>query len=222
FAKQPIIENLPKVGETNDLLEPVTSNSVSTPQEPKVVKNNKVIAPGIKKHKAKVSFKENQMTYQPQVPKPKKVGFLERLATPKPRKPRFLLRWPPTGRLFDQERKIVDSNESESQSDCSNGDNACTSNTTEPKIKRFPNSTSLLGSLGDQLGSLGGKERASCNTGSKEQSQVKRYYNARVRSRSFRLGDFVYQNNRASHAEDRGKLGPKWEGPYEVTKALGK
>nr|GEW16822.1 hypothetical protein [Tanacetum cinerariifolium] len=30
------------------------------------------------------------------------------------------------------------------------------------------------------------------------------------------------QSNEASHAEDEGKLGPKWEGPYEVTKALGK
>ncbi|GJW97283.1 reverse transcriptase domain-containing protein [Tanacetum coccineum] len=28
--------------------------------------------------------------------------------------------------------------------------------------------------------------------------------------------------NDASHAEDTGKLGPKWEGPYEVTEALGK
>ncbi|GJV38244.1 reverse transcriptase domain-containing protein [Tanacetum coccineum] len=28
--------------------------------------------------------------------------------------------------------------------------------------------------------------------------------------------------NDASRAEDTGKLGPKWEGPYEVTKALGK
>ncbi|GJR69071.1 reverse transcriptase domain-containing protein [Tanacetum coccineum] len=34
--------------------------------------------------------------------------------------------------------------------------------------------------------------------------------------------DFVYSNNDASRAEDTGKLGPKWEGPYEVTKALGK
>nr|GEZ98646.1 hypothetical protein [Tanacetum cinerariifolium] len=72
-------------------------------------------------------------------------GFIERLATPKLRKPRFLLRWSPTGRLFDQKGKLVDSSESESQSDCSNGDNACTSNTLEPKIKRFLNSTSLLG-----------------------------------------------------------------------------
>nr|GEV05731.1 retrovirus-related Pol polyprotein from transposon TNT 1-94 [Tanacetum cinerariifolium] len=53
--------------------------------------------------------------------------------------------------LFDQEGKIVDSSESESQSDCSNGDNACTSNILEPKIKRFPNSTSLLDRVGSQL-----------------------------------------------------------------------
>nr|GEW06977.1 hypothetical protein [Tanacetum cinerariifolium] len=215
-AKKPIVENLPTVGESHALSIPVTSNSVSTPQESKVVKNDKVIAPrmfrinpektsreeknvpntirasnrtkpitvsqplvstkkdvnsdlnacnkikldsqdvvskvvcvmckkclisvnhdvclrnyvnGKKSHgqkqKAKVSVKENQMKYQPKVTKPKKVGFLERLATPKPRKPRFLLRWSPTGRLFDQEGKIVDSDVSESQSDCSNGDNAC-------------------------------------------------------------------------------------------------
>ncbi|GKC23582.1 reverse transcriptase domain-containing protein [Tanacetum coccineum] len=35
-------------------------------------------------------------------------------------------------------------------------------------------------------------------------------------------GDLVYRNNDASRAEDTGKLGPKWEGPYEVTEALGK
>nr|GEX85713.1 hypothetical protein [Tanacetum cinerariifolium] len=100
-----------------------------------------------KKHKANVSFKEKQNKHKPQVKKPKKVGFIERLATPKPRKPRFLLRWSPTGRLFDQKGKTVNSSESKSQSDCSNGDNACTSNTPEPKIKRFPNSTSFLGRL---------------------------------------------------------------------------
>nr|GEY42507.1 reverse transcriptase domain-containing protein [Tanacetum cinerariifolium] len=33
--------------------------------------------------------------------------------------------------------------------------------------------------------------------------------------------NFVYRANGASHAEDAGKLGPKWEGPYEVTEALG-
>nr|GFA30831.1 hypothetical protein [Tanacetum cinerariifolium] len=298
FAKQPIVENISKIGETNALSNPVTSNSVSSPQESKRVNNDKVIAPGMfrinpsktsreekhvpntvrasaktkpitisqphvitkkdvnsdlnglsstgvdntktrrpqprsntkhdrvpsafkssrsmnkeakveehrrnlllsknnthissacnnikidsqdvkskvvcakckkclisinhdecvrkyvngknsrgKKQSAKVSFKETQMKYQPKVTKPKKVGTRESLATPKPRKSRFLLRWSPIGKLFDKEGKRVASSKSESQSDCSNGDNACTSNAMEPKIKRFPNSTSLLGRL---------------------------------------------------------------------------
>ncbi|GKB41899.1 hypothetical protein Tco_0886841, partial [Tanacetum coccineum] len=48
-----------------------------------------------------------------------------------------------------------------------------------------------------------------------------KYYNSRVRGVTFRPGDFVYRSNEASHARDGGKLGPKWEGPYEVTEALG-
>nr|GFD29828.1 hypothetical protein [Tanacetum cinerariifolium] len=43
FAKQPIVEILPKIGKTDALSKPVTSNSVSTPQEPKGVNNAKVI-----------------------------------------------------------------------------------------------------------------------------------------------------------------------------------
>ena len=49
----------------------------------------------------------------------------------------------------------------------------------------------------------------------------KKYYDAKVKNSSVRAGDFVYRANDASHAEDTGKLGPKWEGPYEVTDALG-
>nr|GFC80583.1 hypothetical protein [Tanacetum cinerariifolium] len=45
FAKQPIAEILPKIGETNALSKPVTSNSVSTPQVSKGVNIAKVIAP---------------------------------------------------------------------------------------------------------------------------------------------------------------------------------
>nr|GEY97020.1 hypothetical protein [Tanacetum cinerariifolium] len=222
FAKQSITGNLPKVGETHALSKPVTSNSIPTPQESKVMKNDKVIAPGMfriipfktyreekhvpntvrasvrtkpitisqpnvftkkdvnsdsnglsstgvdntktrrphhrsntkndrvpsasnssrsknkkveveehlvcamckqclisvnhnvclrnyvngktsrgKKQKANVSIKEKQKKQQPKVKKTKKVGFIERLATPKPSKPRFLLRWLPTRRMFD-------------------------------------------------------------------------------------------------------------------------
>nr|GEU42365.1 integrase, catalytic region, zinc finger, CCHC-type, peptidase aspartic, catalytic [Tanacetum cinerariifolium] len=100
-----------------------------------------------KKQKTNVSINEKQKKQQSKIKKTKKVGFIKRLSTPKPSKPRFFLRWSPTGRLFDLKGKIITSSESESQSDCSNGDNACTSNHLEPKITRFPNSTSLLGRL---------------------------------------------------------------------------
>nr|GEV44527.1 reverse transcriptase domain-containing protein [Tanacetum cinerariifolium] len=56
----------------------------------------------------------------------------------------------------------------------------------------------------------------------RSKAKMERYYNASVRNTSFHPRDFVYRNNEASHAKDGGKLGPKWEGPYEVTKALGK
>nr|GEW00656.1 reverse transcriptase domain-containing protein [Tanacetum cinerariifolium] len=55
----------------------------------------------------------------------------------------------------------------------------------------------------------------------KSKSKMMKYYNARVRDIAFKLGDFVYRSNDASHAVAGGKLGPKWEGPYEVTEALG-
>nr|GEZ49806.1 hypothetical protein [Tanacetum cinerariifolium] len=47
FAKQPIAEILPKIGDTNALSKLVTSNSISTPQVSKGMNNAKVIAPGM-------------------------------------------------------------------------------------------------------------------------------------------------------------------------------
>nr|GEU71766.1 reverse transcriptase domain-containing protein [Tanacetum cinerariifolium] len=64
------------------------------------------------------------------------------------------------------------------------------------------------------------RERAAIRE-AKAKLKITKYYNARVRGVTFRLGDFVYHNNDASHAVAGGKLGPKWEGPYEVTEALG-
>nr|GFA59379.1 reverse transcriptase domain-containing protein [Tanacetum cinerariifolium] len=55
----------------------------------------------------------------------------------------------------------------------------------------------------------------------RSKSKMMKYYNSRVRGVAFKLGDFVYRSNDASHAVAGGKLGPKWEGPYEVTDALG-
>ncbi|GKA08072.1 reverse transcriptase domain-containing protein [Tanacetum coccineum] len=56
----------------------------------------------------------------------------------------------------------------------------------------------------------------------KSKTKMEKYYNSRVRGTSFKPGDMVYRSNDASHARDGGKLGPKWEGPYEVAESLGK
>nr|GEU70490.1 reverse transcriptase domain-containing protein [Tanacetum cinerariifolium] len=64
------------------------------------------------------------------------------------------------------------------------------------------------------------RERAAvCEARAK--SKMMKYYNARVRGVAFKPCDFVYRSNDASHAVAGGELGPKWEGPYEVTEALG-
>nr|GEU88517.1 hypothetical protein [Tanacetum cinerariifolium] len=190
FAKQSILGKPPKVGKTYALSKPVTLNSISIPQGSKVVKNDKVIAPGMfrinpfkpsreenhvphnvratvrtnpitisqppvitkkDKQKANVSINENQKKQKPKVKKTKNVGSIERLASPKPSNSRSCFRWSPTRRMFDLKGKIIAFSEPESQSDCSKGDNACTSNPLEPIIKRFPNSTFSLAGFGDLL-----------------------------------------------------------------------
>ncbi|GKA14802.1 reverse transcriptase domain-containing protein [Tanacetum coccineum] len=55
----------------------------------------------------------------------------------------------------------------------------------------------------------------------RSKAKMEKYYNFKVRSTSFKPGDLVYRNNDVSHAKDSGKPGPEWEGPYEVTEALG-
>ncbi|GJZ53818.1 reverse transcriptase domain-containing protein [Tanacetum coccineum] len=64
------------------------------------------------------------------------------------------------------------------------------------------------------------REHAAIREASKE--KMEKYYNSKVRNTSFKPGELVYCSNDASHAEEVGKLGPKWEGPYEVTEVLGK
>ncbi|GKF39648.1 hypothetical protein Tco_0119709 [Tanacetum coccineum] len=54
----------------------------------------------------------------------------------------------------------------------------------------------------------------------KAKSKMTKYYNARVRGVTFRPGDFVYRSNDASYVVNGGKLGPNWEGSYDVTEAL--
>ncbi|GKA34093.1 retrovirus-related pol polyprotein from transposon TNT 1-94 [Tanacetum coccineum] len=93
-----------------------------------------------KKQKANISNIANQTKHKAHIWISKNVGSKERLASPKPSKPRMRLRWSPTRKMFDIKGKLIASSES-------NGDNACTPNPQEPTIKRFPNSTFSLGRL---------------------------------------------------------------------------
>ncbi|XP_012839272.1 PREDICTED: uncharacterized protein LOC105959678 [Erythranthe guttata] len=49
-------------------------------------------------------------------------------------------------------------------------------------------------------------------------SRMAKAYNSKVRPRSFQVGDLVLRKDEASHPI--GKLDPKWEGPYKVTKVV--
>ncbi|GJW81223.1 reverse transcriptase domain-containing protein [Tanacetum coccineum] len=64
------------------------------------------------------------------------------------------------------------------------------------------------------------RERAAIRE-AKAKMKMTKYYNAKVRGVAFRHGDFVSRSNNASHAVPGENLGPKWEGPYKVTEALG-
>ncbi|XP_012858055.1 PREDICTED: uncharacterized protein LOC105977295 [Erythranthe guttata] len=49
-------------------------------------------------------------------------------------------------------------------------------------------------------------------------SRMAKAYNSKVRPRSFQVGDLVFRKAEASHPI--GKLDPKWEGPYKITKVV--
>ncbi|GKC05187.1 reverse transcriptase domain-containing protein [Tanacetum coccineum] len=72
------------------------------------------------------------------------------------------------------------------------------------------------------LGLIEEKREQAAIQEAKSKTKMKKYYNSRVRGTSFKPGDMVYRSNDASHVRDGGKLGPKWEGPYEVAESLGK
>ncbi|GJV47852.1 hypothetical protein Tco_1438064 [Tanacetum coccineum] len=97
-----------------------------------------------KNQSANVSKSENQKKHKLNVKKSKNLGSDERLASPRPSKPRTCLRWLPTGRIFNLYEKITASSNTESESDIFVCNNASASNPQEPTSKGFPNFTSFL------------------------------------------------------------------------------
>nr|GEU85897.1 integrase, catalytic region, zinc finger, CCHC-type, peptidase aspartic, catalytic [Tanacetum cinerariifolium] len=83
---------------------------------------------------ANVPPSANQKRHRTYVWKPKQVGSKERLA-PKPRLPRFSLKWSPSGHSFDLKGKLVASKET----NCPNDDKACCSKHMIKNIKLLIN-----------------------------------------------------------------------------------
>ncbi|GJQ96345.1 reverse transcriptase domain-containing protein [Tanacetum coccineum] len=86
------------------------------------------------------------------------------------------------------------------------------------EVNRVQNDESLLLNL-DMLEE---KQETALVQEAKSKAKMEKYCNAKVCGTSFKTSDYVYRNNDASHVEDTRKLGLKWEGPYEMVKALGK
>ncbi|GJX57267.1 hypothetical protein Tco_0287164 [Tanacetum coccineum] len=196
-----------KVDETNDLSNPVTSNSVPTPQESKVVKIDNVIAPKmlginpsrrvlgkitcvpinkvrasgppvsksscvknkeveveehhrnllLSKNKKPMSSECNNIKLSIHNDKSEVVCAMCKQCLITANHDVCVLNYVSDmnsrgGHQLEEflifKEKIIASSESEFQSNCSNGDNACTSNPQEPISKRFPNSTFSLKFLG--------------------------------------------------------------------------
>ncbi|XP_071727358.1 uncharacterized protein [Rutidosis leptorrhynchoides] len=70
--------------------------------------------------------------------------------------------------------------------------------------------------LGENLNFIEERRLMAAIREANNKQQIAKYYNKRVRALSFDVGEWVLRNNDASRAENLGKLGPSWEGPYQV------
>ena len=77
--------------------------------------------------------------------------------------------------------------------------------------------------LNFELDTIDEKQEATAARIAYYKQQATKNYNKHVRTRNFQVGDWVlrkvFQNTKEAGA---GKLGLNWEGPYEVTRIMGK
>ncbi|GKB17551.1 hypothetical protein Tco_0851474 [Tanacetum coccineum] len=97
-----------------------------------------------KNQSANVSKSVNQNKHKENVKKSKKLGSKERLASPRPSKPRTYLKWLPTGRIFDLSGTITESSNTEIEFYTFVFDTVSASNPQDPTNKGFPSSTSFI------------------------------------------------------------------------------
>ncbi|XP_071739244.1 uncharacterized protein [Rutidosis leptorrhynchoides] len=88
------------------------------------------------------------------------------------------------------------------------------------RVVQFNDESNVI-SLRENLDLLEERRDAAAIREASNKQKISKYYNQRVKERTFRPGDFVWHNNNASRVENTGKLGPNWEGPYVIAYALG-
>nr|GEX40689.1 hypothetical protein [Tanacetum cinerariifolium] len=98
-----------------------------------------------KNQSANVSKSANQKKNKANVKKSKTLNPEDRLASSRSSKPRYYLKWLPTGSIFDLSGKITSSSNTESEYDTYVCDNESVSNPQEPTYKGFPSFTSFHG-----------------------------------------------------------------------------
>lgn len=50
--------------------------------------------------------------------------------------------------------------------------------------------------------------------------RIRKYFSSKVKHKQFLEGEWVLQKTCSTKELNVGKLGPKWEGPYLITKSL--
>ena len=52
------------------------------------------------------------------------------------------------------------------------------------------------------------------------QQRVAKYYNSRVKTKAFQVGNLVLRESKVSQPTKVDKLSPKWEGPYIIIRVI--
>nr|XP_043614026.1 uncharacterized protein LOC122585974 [Erigeron canadensis] len=90
-----------------------------------------------------------------------------------------------------------------------------------PTLRRFNDEDENEDQLRQNLNLLEERREVAFIKEAAYKAQVKKYYDQRVNKETFLPGSYVFRNNDASKAEKVGKLGPQWEGPYQIIEACG-
>ncbi len=86
-----------------------------------------------------------------------------------------------------------------------------------PRVEHYDADSSFL-QLRNNLDLIKETRKAAQIRMARYQQKTAQYYNAKVKVKSFKVGDLVLGRAEASQPTEREKLAPNWEGPYRVAR----